>query len=362
MQKKTFFLSASLALLFMAFGITPQVVSAAESEIEEIIVTGSRIARDTFTTPAPVTVLNSEQIDAVGMTNIGEFLSRIPQTVSEINSSNCVFCSGSSGLQLTSLRNLGSQRTLTLVNGKRFVSGITPSSGYAVDLNAIPTALIERVEIKTGGTSAIYGSDAMAGVVNIILKDDFEGIEASIQTNQPDKGDRQRYDASLSMGGNFDRGNAWISTSYSKDEGMTATDRKFSDTDLAYYTSDALDILGLDKPAGDYWLGSSFPPGQRVGPFQGDGTPFRSGLADRENSDRFNRASFRDLASPVTRRSAAAGVRYEITDNLEGNLLLNYNQTEISTTFEPFPLDLISDVWDTPKGGTAWRGSYVRHH
>ncbi len=353
MQRTNLFWIA-LGLLLSTASFSQVAVAEAEATIEEVVVTGSRIARDTFTSTAPLTVLDAGEISAVGATNIGEFLSRIPQSIAESNSSNNVFAGSSSGLQLTSLRNLGSQRTLTLVNGKRFVSGITPSVGYAVDMNAIPAALIERIEIKTGATSAIYGSDAVAGVVNLIMKEDFEGIEIKVQSNQPEQGNRERYDIDIAMGSNFDNGNAWIAFGYSDDKGISASERDFSDTDLAYYTRGALDALGFPNRApGDYWLGSSFPPGGRFGDFQGDGTPFRSGLADRPNSDRFNRANFRDLASPTERVYAAAGMTYSISDQLEAKVMVNYNQTEIQTTFEPFPLDLVSGIWDIPKGGTG---------
>ncbi|NOX49898.1 MAG: TonB-dependent receptor, partial [Gammaproteobacteria bacterium] len=353
MQRTNLFWIA-LGLLLSTASFSQVAVAEAEATIEEVVVTGSRIARDTFTSTAPLTVLDAGEISAVGATNVGEFLSRIPQSIAASNSSNNVFASTASGLQLTSLRNLGSQRTLTLVNGKRFVSGITPSSGYAVDMNAIPAALIERIEIKTGATSAIYGSDAVAGVVNLIMKEDFEGIEIKVQSNQPEQGNRERYDIDIAMGSNFDNGNAWIAFGYSDDKGISASERDFSDTDLAYYTRGALDALGFPNRApGDYWLGSSFPPGGRFGGFQGDGTPFRSGLADRPNSDRFNRANFRDLASPTERKYAAAGMTYSISDQLEAKVMVNYNQTEIQTTFEPFPLDLVSDIWDIPKGGTG---------
>src|SRR5690606_18330193 len=133
--------------------------------VEEVLVTGSRIARNTFSTPAPVTTIDAEQIRAVGATNLGEYLGRVPQTISEVNSSSDVFSVQASALRLAVRRNLGSERTIVLVNGQRFVSGLSPSVGYAVDLNTIPVHMIERIEILTGGTSAVYGSDAVAGVV-----------------------------------------------------------------------------------------------------------------------------------------------------------------------------------------------------
>src|SRR5690606_8316995 len=171
----------------------------------------NRCARNTFTTPAPVTTIDAAQIRAVGATNLGEYLGRVPQTIAEANSSSDVFSVQASALQLTAPRNLGSERTLVLVNGQRFVSGLSPSAGYAVDLNSIPVHMIERIEILTGGTSTVYGAAAVAGVVNVIMRDDVEGVEVSTQGYVPAEGNRERMDAALTVGSNFDRGNAWVS-------------------------------------------------------------------------------------------------------------------------------------------------------
>lgn len=333
-----------LTMLHSAAGMA----QAPDSGLEEVVVTGSRIARSTFTTPAPVTVIDSRDLEAVGDTNVGEFLQRVPQTISEVNSSSDVFSLNTPGLQLTSLRNLGSERTLVLVNGRRFVSGVSPSAGYAVDLNAIPTAIIDRIEILTGGTSAVYGSDAVGGVVNIITRTDFEGVEVDAQGYVPQEGDRRRADFSVTAGNDFERGNAWASFAYSDDEGMKGTDREFSQLDLAYYPES---FLG----PGWKFLGSSFPPGGRFGPFNGDGTPFVQNLADpdAEDGSLFNRAARRDLASPVERRLAAAGVTHEIADGIDFSLELNWSEVNVQTEFEPVPLDLNSDIWRTDRGGTG---------
>ncbi|HEX6992944.1 MAG TPA: TonB-dependent receptor [Gammaproteobacteria bacterium] len=314
---------------------------------EEVLVTGSRIARNTFTTPAPVTSIDAAQIQAVGATNLGEYLARIPQTISEVNSSNEVFSVNASALQLTALRNLGSERTLVLVNGQRFVSGLSPSAGYAVDLNSIPVHMIERVEILTGGTSAVYGSDAVAGVVNIILRDDFEGVEISTQGYTPTEGDRERVDAALTVGSNFDRGNAWVSFGYSNDEGMKASDRSFSALDLAYFPEEA-------GGPGWLYLGSSFPPEGRFGDYLGTGEPYIDNTGgDPAAGNAYNRASVRDLASPVQRRLAAAGARYELGDGIDVSLDVNWSEVNIQTEFEPFPFDLNDHVWDIDRGGTG---------
>jgi outer membrane receptor protein involved in Fe transport len=333
--------------------VQAQQTSGNEQVLEEVFVTGSRIARTTFDTPAPVTVLNAEDINAVGATNVGEFLARMPQTVAEVNSSNNVFSNTASGLQITALRNLGSERTLVLVNGKRFVSGLSPGAGYAVDLNAIPTALIQRIEILTGGTSAVYGSDAVAGVINIITRNDFEGVEFEMQASTPEEGDRNRQSANLSVGGNFDRGNAWLSLGYDNDDGFQGGERSFQDTDIAYYDAEAIEAFGLPYEPRWEWLGSSFPPAGNFGGYLGDGRDFRSGLGDRDNSDRFNRAAFRDLASPVERKFFASGATFALSDQMTVNLEANYSQVEVETSFEPFPLDLNDNIWDIDRGGTG---------
>jgi outer membrane receptor protein involved in Fe transport len=350
-RKKHLASAISLAVTVMG----PAALHAQEegaAPLEEVFVTGSRIARSTFTTQAPVTVITSDSINAVGATNVGEFLARMPQTVSEINASNEVFSNTASGLQLTALRNLGSERTLVLVNGRRFVSGLSPGAGYAVDLNAIPTALVERIEILTGGTSAVYGSDAVAGVVNIITKKDFEGVELDVQASVPEDPDRYKQTVSLSLGGNWDRGNAYISMNYDNDDGIDADDH-FLGTDIAYYDAVAVDALGLDGGPRWDWLGSSFPPSGRFGGYQGDGSDFRSGLADQANSDRFNRGGFRDLVSPTERKMFAGGGTFEFSDQVSLSMEANYSLVEVETTFEPFPLDLNDNIWDIDRGGTG---------
>lgn len=318
------------------------------STVEELVITGSRIARTNLDAPAPVVTLDASQISAVGAQNLGEFLQRLPQSIGFENNSTDVFSSTSSGLQLTALRNLGSERTLVLVNGQRFVSGLSPGVGYGVDLNAIPVTIIDHIEVLTGGYSAIYGSDAVAGVVNIITKTDFEGFAIDTQAGVPEDGDRNRQDATVTIGSNFEKGNAWASWGWSNDEGLKAQDRSFSREDLIYFPDGFLAEKG-----GWGYLGSGFPPQGHFNTFNGDGTPFVSGLGNIAISDRFNRASARDLASPVERRLAAAGIQYDISDSISGSMLLNYSQVEINTEFEPFPLDLNDNVWDIDRGGTG---------
>ena len=218
-----------LALL-MGFSAWPTASFAQESEaVEEIIVTGSHIRKDTFSSSSPISLVDSELIDGIGATNIGDLLARLPSIVSDVDASSAnVNDPQESGIHTTALRNLGASRTLVLVNGRRYVSGTSAGAGYGVDLNTIPTTMIERIEVLTGGQSAAYGSDAVAGVVNIITKTDFEGVQLNAQAGESSEGDRQRQDIDLTVGKNFSEGNVWLSFGYSNDDGLLSRDRNHS--------------------------------------------------------------------------------------------------------------------------------------
>ncbi len=136
---------------------------------EEIIVTGSRIARAGYDQPTPVTVIGAEAIEKSGFSNVSDILNRTPQVGVGLGSSNSYF-NADAGASFVNLRGLGTNRTLVLVNGRRRVSGTQLSS--AVDLTTIPSNLIGNIEVITGGAAAVYGADAVTGVVNVTLKQD----------------------------------------------------------------------------------------------------------------------------------------------------------------------------------------------
>jgi outer membrane receptor protein involved in Fe transport len=191
---------------------------------EEIVVTGSRIRRKDLTTPAPVTVISREQVTASGKVSIGDFLQALPEQGNAINTQ---FNNGGDGATRISLRGLGSQRTLVLLNGRRMVPGGTGADA-SVDLNSIPTASVERIEVLKDGASAVYGSDAIAGVVNIITRKGFKGTEASAFGGVSQHGDGQTYDLNVTTGQASDRGNVVFSAGYYKQQAVFAGDRDFS--------------------------------------------------------------------------------------------------------------------------------------
>ena len=143
--------------------------AADNSQLSEVVVTGSRVARSTFTTPNPVTVLNAKDIENLGLVNVGDVLAELPQNSNFFAANNVGLGNFNVGAQLANLRGLNpffGTRTLTMVDTQRVVPQAT---GGGVDVTLIPSMLVARTEVVTGGASAVYGSDAVAGVVNIIL-------------------------------------------------------------------------------------------------------------------------------------------------------------------------------------------------
>lgn len=201
---------------------------AATAEVQEaegntITVTGSRIRRDGFDASTPVAVVDSEEVKLTGTTNVEKLLSSSPQFVPSTNggaSSNTV----PGGTADVNLRGFGNTRNLVLVNGRRFA---IYGPEQVTDLNTIPAALIERTEVVTGGSSAVYGSDAITGVVNFVMRKDFEGVEARGQFGIDSATGTKNYSADLTIGGNFadGRGNTVISGNYTKRGSITRRER-----------------------------------------------------------------------------------------------------------------------------------------
>jgi outer membrane receptor protein involved in Fe transport len=199
----------------------------AEAEAEVIVVTGSAIERKELTGPAPVSIIDKADIDAAGLSSVGDILQNLP---SQSNAINVQFNNGGDGSTRVDIRGLGAARTLTLINGRRVVPGGTGADA-SVDLNSIPLAAIERVEVLKDGASAIYGSDAVGGVVNIITRDDFEGAEANLYTAASQRGDGQVYDVSFVTGVNGKKSNIVFAAGYNEQRAVWAGDRSFGQFD-----------------------------------------------------------------------------------------------------------------------------------
>jgi iron complex outermembrane recepter protein len=223
------------ALLVMAHSFPLLAQTAAPAAIEtsedEIIVTGSRIPRADLELPNPIVTLTGKLIEESGDVNVTDALLRNPALSASTGSGlsggrDAGF--GETGVNVLDLRNLGTNRTLVLVNGQRHVAGIPNSA--AVDINTIPQDLIDRVDVLTGGVSAVYGADGVSGVVNFILKRNFEGFRARGQAGISDKGDAGQQFGSVVIGKNFaeDRGNIALAYEFAKNERLSSFDRPFS--------------------------------------------------------------------------------------------------------------------------------------
>lgn len=246
-------LSRSIRLMFaggLALGM--QVATAQDAPIQKVEVTGSRIPTLNTEGASPVTVLSAKDIKIDGARNVEDMLNNLPQVFA---SQGDAYSNGASGTANVSLRGLGADRTLVLVNGKRMPAGSV--SDTAADLNQIPASLIQRIEVLTGGAGAIYGAGAVAGVVNFILKDNFQGVEVQANVNgynhqqhsfvgqiAKDRGfdvpDDKTYDGktrdfNILMGGSFadGRGNATLFASYKKTDGLLESERDFTACALA---------------------------------------------------------------------------------------------------------------------------------
>jgi outer membrane receptor protein involved in Fe transport len=191
-----------------------------------IIVTGTRINRPNLTSAVPVTSITAVELtQSSGNVSIGDTLNELPQLRATRTQANSTRFIGTAGITALDLRGLGTARTLTLVDGRRLITA-TPGS-IVPDINDIPTDLIERVDIVTGGNSAIYGSDAVAGVVNFILKQNFEGFSGRAQSGISSRGDRGTYFVDLTAGHNFadGRGNVSVSAEFVHEDTLTNLQR-----------------------------------------------------------------------------------------------------------------------------------------
>ncbi|UCX04800.1 TonB-dependent receptor [Shewanella glacialimarina] len=231
MIKKTLISTSIQSALITSIVVSSSIsisASAAEetAKVERIEITGSRIQRQDMETASPVTVIDAAAIRAEGFTSVDELLqAQTSMAGAAVGSSTN---NGADGIAQVDLRGMGSQRTLVLLNGRRMVNSGSGADS-AVDLNAIPVAMIARVEILKDGASAVYGSDAIAGVVNIITKKDFEGFQFDVQGGMTDKSDGENGEISALYGMNTDSGNYTFGVAYSKRDGVIQSDRDWTD-------------------------------------------------------------------------------------------------------------------------------------
>ena len=244
---------------------------------EMMIVTGSRIARAKLDSSVPVTSLSRDELTINGEVNIGDQISQLPSFRVSFGTQNSGGAIGTAGLNILDLRGQGTGRTLVLQNGRRHVTSQPGTS--TVDTSTIPNALVERVDVVTGANSAVYGSDAIAGVVNFVMKKDFQGVALDGQAGISSRGDRPTYFFSGTVGKNFSdgRGNIAVNAEFSQQDALYFNDR---DSIVGAFSGRSIFQLTQDTA----FSGPPILPGKPNGsaePAAGDGTfdtTFLSGI------------------------------------------------------------------------------------
>ncbi len=344
---------------------------AQDSQLEEIKITGSRIARRDLSAPSPIVTVGSETFENSATISAESVLNQLPQfTPSGTQFSNSIQSGATSspGAATLNLRGLGSNRNLVLINGRRAQPA---NAALTIDINTIPAAAIQSVEVITGGASAVYGADAMAGVVNFVMKDHFEGMQLDFQTGQTAKGDGQESRLSALIGVNAanGKGNILMGIEWAKRDPVYQIDRDFyrngwtdpnnagsGFVQPASYSGGEAGIPGGANRPSQAAMNSLFPqaPAGTVGNttqvfFNTDGTPFvvaqgygykgplncLSGCGNftgvhklaNGNLDQFDTNGF--VSTPLSRYSFFTKAKYEVSDQLTAFLQSNYSHVEV---------------------------------
>ena len=343
------------AAALAAFGLfaAPAVAQdeASSQQLETITVTGSNIRRVDIETSNPVVTIDRAAIEKTGKLTLGDLVQSLP-AVTGPNTNPQVNNSGGTGFTSIGLRGLGSPRTLVLINGHRYLSG---------DPNAIPANMVERIEVLTSGASAVYGSDAIAGVVNFILRSDYQGAEFALDYGISDKDDAESQGYSFTFGHSSDRGSIMAGINYKKIDGVLSGNREFS--------KDAISRLGsTSSPISTFVGGSPAAPYGRIRVPQefrdiydctyisrNEGASGMNVATDyhcyQAENDAYNYATVNLVLTPQERTGLFLNGNYKLTDNIEAYLSVLSNKT--SSAFQLAPA-----VYGAVYGATVSRDSY----
>lgn len=328
----------------MASVVTAIPAGAAEDEnISEVVVTGSRIRRVDQETANPVLVIDQEAIKASGITTTGDLVQRIP-SISGAATNPAVNNGGGFGESNLELRGLDAKRTLILVDGRRI--GLVGASD-ATDVNQIPVAMIERVEVLKEGAGAVYGSDAVGGVVNFITRKDVDGLEINGDYGQSYENDGRHYSFDATFGTSTDKMNFILGGSYTEQDAVSAGDREFSKFALYLYGG----------TTGAYAGGSSRVPNGRI--YQPTGNAFGCGSVTRIDGaagtspsdyrcynglqDAYNYQPLNLILTPQERVATFAKVNYSVNDYVEVYASALLNRTHSGYQIAPLPFDASVD-------------------
>jgi outer membrane receptor protein involved in Fe transport len=317
---------------------------SSENVLEEVIVTGTRIKRRDFSSPSPLATVDREAFEFSGQPTLEEYLNRMPQILPDYGRTAN---NPGNGTATLNLRGMGAGRTLVLLNGRR----VAPSGvGSAIDVNNLPRSLIERVEIITGGASTVYGSDAVAGVINFITRQDFDGLGIDTSYSIAEKGDADIFDANVAFGHNLasGRGNITLYAGYYERDPLFASEREFT----AVNYSENWRTGELDERGSGIWPGSIvYYPEVDLGSgpvyltWDPDGMP----RAWNSDTDLYNFAPVNYLQIPLTRYSVGLMSTLDVSENFEAYVEASYIRNESQQSLAPVPAyDLLLVNTDNP--------------
>ena len=311
----------------------------APSAGESIVVTGSRIPRPDVESNSPVNVIGEEEIKLSVTSETEQLLNALPQAVAGAGAQS----NTGNGSATVNLRGLGTVRTLVLQNGRRIVGA---SQDGVVDLNMIPPSLVSRIEVVTGGASAVYGSDAMAGVVNFVMRDDFEGFEVGGSYGISDEGDAARYNFDMTAGGNFadGRGNVVFHGSYYNRAQVKGAAR---DHALDYFADAIIDGKPVLVESGNgvtpqgtifspELVGLTDPYGNTIGTAGIFFAP--EGWRAYRPSDGFNDRPYTNLQMPMERWQGSVLGHYDVTNGVTAFWEGSYVHSKINSTLGAVPM------------------------
>jgi len=353
-------LVAALALALAAFApsdANAQQDTSADDTLEEVIVTGSRIRRNPLDEGSPVLQISKEDINRSGLTSIGDYLQRLSSSGGALNtrfnsSGNFGFPPDGGGIGAGAaqmdLRFLGAKRTLILVDGVRWVNGSSASGvSSATDLNTIPVGIIDRIEVLEDGASSIYGSDAISGVVNIITKKDFDGLEISAYTGGYDEGDGQTQEYNISLGSAGERTSVFLNVGFSDQDEVLARDRAQSATPIPFVTTGQGGSSGtpqgrffLTDPNTGMGVDCTINDGVTGIPFYDPADPCGAGddFHPFTTADRFNFSQFNLVLTPSQRTNVYAQATHKITENVNVYVKALFNNRQSKNQAAPEPL------------------------
>ncbi len=347
-----------------AAGLTAALASTSgfsqEAALDEVVITGSRIRQNPLEERLPVLSVTQADYEASGSTSIADYIQKLPIAGSAINRTNN--SSGNlgyppdgggigAGAAEMDLRYLASKRVLVLVDGRRWVKGSSGSGvSGAVDLNSIPASAIKSIEILQDGASAIYGSDAIGGVLNIITADDYDTFKITGYTGQYDEGDGQTSEFDMRMGANGERGRALVSMNYVDQKEVNTADRSTSEFPLPGFPfgissgTPAGRFVFFDPAVGDFVSVTPETTNPVYTPGNGAGDDFH----DFALEDRFNYQPYNHLVTPNERFNVFAKGEYDISDNVRFVGLASFNNRKSQGRAAPVPLFFGADGGSTP--------------